>query len=349
MPPARIVVSTPNKRSVARPDAVESTAASRAHCLAVRFATVWLPKVDNILDHLQHARIPCKQQPFEGVHQLVQEPMIFSKIDHDRTSRAIERQIESLVLEGVLCAGDKLPGERELAKSFNVSRPIVREALSELEDRHILTTRHGGGTYVADVIGTVFAQPVIKLIAANPKARSDYLEYRHEVEGVTAAMAAVRATDADRELLSHIMDEMHRAHEVSDPHDEARIDVEFHSAIGECAHNIILLHTLRSCYRLLSDDVFYNRQKIYGTGGTREKLLQQHEAIFHAVIQGNSEAASQAARHHIRYIEKATREVDEEVDRSIISELRLAQRESALKPKPAKSRNLVGKASNESK
>ena len=36
---------------------------------------------------------------------------------------------------------------------------------------------------------------------------------------------------------------------------EAAIDVEFHQAIGECAHNIMLMHTLRSCYRLLSDGV----------------------------------------------------------------------------------------------
>ncbi len=54
--------------------------------------------------------------------------------------------------------------------------------------------------------------------------------------------------------------------------------MEFHSAIGDCAHNIVLLHTLRSCYRLLEDDVFYNRQLIYNQEGMREKLLRQHMA-----------------------------------------------------------------------
>ena len=63
--------------------------------------------------------------------------MIYSQIEHDRTSREIERQIESLILEGVLRSGDKLPGERELSKFFNVSRPIVREALSALEEREL--------------------------------------------------------------------------------------------------------------------------------------------------------------------------------------------------------------------
>ncbi|MGI9364199.1 MAG: FadR/GntR family transcriptional regulator [Rhizobiaceae bacterium] len=268
--------------------------------------------------------------------------MIYRRIEQVRTSREIERQIESLILEGVLRSGDKLPGERELSKSFNVSRPIVREALSALEERQLLIARHGGGTYVADVIGTVFAAPVIRLIGSNAKAKSDYLEYRNEVEAISASMAARRATNADRQLLERIMDDMQSAHKEANPQREASVDVEFHSAIGECAHNIILLHTLRSCYRLLSDDVFYNREKIYGGPGTRETLLQQHLDIYNAVMAGDPEAAAAASQTHIQYIMQATREVEQKVDWSVVSELRLAQRDDRQKTgksgrkKPAK-------------
>ncbi len=262
--------------------------------------------------------------------------MIYSKIEHDRTSREIERQIELLILEGVLKSGDKLPGERELAKSFNVSRPIVREALAELESKRLLIAKHGGGTYVADVIGTIFAPPIVNLIGSNPKAKADYLEYRRQVEGITAAMAASRATKADKALLERIMVDMHAAHLEADPQRESAIDVEFHSAIGECTHNIILLHTLRSCYRLLSDDVFYNREKIYGGKGSREKLLSQHQAIFDAVMQGDSAMANTAAQNHINFVEQATREVEQMVDWSTISELRLAQREGKKKSRSSR-------------
>ena len=257
--------------------------------------------------------------------------MIYRRIEHDRTSREIEQQIESLILEGVLRSGDKLPGERELSKSFRVSRPIVREALSALEHRELLIARHGGGTYVADVIGTVFAAPVVRLIGSNAKAKSDYLEYRNEVESISASMAARRATSADKQLLERIMDDMQVAHKESNPQREAAVDVEFHSAIGECAHNIILLHTLRSCYRLLSDDVFYNREKIYGGPGTREALLQQHVDIYSAVMAGDPVAAEAASQAHIQYIIQATREVEQKVDWSMVSELRLAQRDDRKK------------------
>ncbi|MEP1209125.1 MAG: FCD domain-containing protein [Rhizobiaceae bacterium] len=271
--------------------------------------------------------------------------MIYSQVEHDRTAKEIERQIESLILEGILRSGDKLPGERELSKSFSVSRPIVREALSALEERKLLIAKHGGGTYVADVIGTVFAAPVVKLIGSNAKAKSDYLEYRREVEGITAAMAAQRATEADKALLDRIMEEMQQAHKADDPQWEARMDVEFHSAIGECAHNIILLHTLRSCYRLLSDDVFYNREKIYGGPGARDKLLEQHRSIFDCVMGGDADAACQAAQDHIRYVEQATREVEQKVDWNAISQLRLAQRNEAKKKKPSRPKSTANKVS----
>jgi GntR family transcriptional repressor for pyruvate dehydrogenase complex len=83
---------------------------------------------------------------------------IFARIEHSRTADEVVHQIEILVLEGILRVGDRLPGERELAKQFDVSRPILREALKVLESRGLLNTQHGGGTFVADVIGQVFHQ-----------------------------------------------------------------------------------------------------------------------------------------------------------------------------------------------
>ena len=95
---------------------------------------------------------------------------IFAPIEHSRTSDEVVHQIESLILEGIFRAGDRLPGERELSRQFDVSRPILRDALKELEARGLLVTRHGGGTHVADIIGEVFTRPVLDLIATHKKA-----------------------------------------------------------------------------------------------------------------------------------------------------------------------------------
>lgn len=251
---------------------------------------------------------------------------IFTPIDHSRTADEAMQQIESLILEGVLRVGDRLPAERDLSKQLGVSRPILRDALKDLEGRGLVTSRHGGGTYVADVIGQVFSKPVMDLIATHPKASSDYLEYRREIEGLAAEYAARRATSEDRALLDEIVSRMESAHERQDFSEEAEIDVEFHNAIGECAHNIILLHTLRACYRLLADGVFLNRAMIFNLTGARDLLLAQHLAIYRAVVAGNPAAARHAAMEHISYVERAMVDAARSGDWQRVSRLRLKQR-----------------------
>ena len=252
---------------------------------------------------------------------------VFHPIQHSRSAEEVAHQIEGLVLEGVLRVGDRLPGERELALETGVSRPIVREAIKHLEDRGILESRHGGGTYVADVIGTVFSPQISALLASHSRATLDYLEYRREIEAIAARLAASRGTQADRELLSSIVARMEAAHEAEDFEAEARADIEFHSLIGEMAHNLVLLHTLRSCYKLLSEGIFQNRSRLYQTPDGRSKLLAQHRAIHEAIVKGDAVAAEAAARAHITHIIEAPLERERRADRERVAGLRLARRE----------------------
>ncbi|APO65068.1 GntR family transcriptional regulator [Brucella suis] len=252
--------------------------------------------------------------------------LVFSRIQASRTADDVVHQIESLILEGVLRGGDRLPGERELARQFDISRPILRDALKRLETAGLLTSRHGGGTFVADVIGQVFSAPVVKLFADHHKATADYLEYRREIESVAAEYAALRATPADRALLTEIMNAMEKAHGADDFATEARLDVELHNAIGEAAHNIVLLHTLRSCYQLLKDGVFYNRSVIYNHPGVADVFLSQHRAIYDAVMAGNPQAAREAVQKHIRFVEQATHDRALNDERERVARLRYRQR-----------------------
>lgn len=263
---------------------------------------------------------------------------VFSRVEHTRTADTVVHQIEALILEGILRDGDRLPGERELATQMDVSRPILRDALKALEARGLLVTRPGGGTQVANVVGEVFAKPMRELIANHPKATSDYLEYRREIEAVAAEMAARRATEADKALLSEIVSRMDEAHTFADPEKEAEIDVEFHNAVGECVHNFVLLHTLRSCYRLLAEGVFYNRARIYHLPGAREELLAQHRAIFVAIRDGNPVAAREAATAHISYVQTASAEAERTYERERVASLRLLHRSDAPAAMQAKSK-----------
>lgn len=263
----------------------------------------------------------------DGKGQSVDVPDLYPQIHHSRTADEVVQQIEGLILDGVLRDGDRLPGERDLAQRFDVSRPILREALKELETRGLLISAHGGGTFVADIIGQVFSRPITELISRHERATRDYLEYRRELEGLTAELAARRATETDKALLDGIIARMRAAHVNGDDDAELSSDVELHNAIGEAAHNIVLMHTMRACYRLLSDGIFYNRRMLRSLPGTRERFLEQHLAIHAAIIAGEPDSARAAAHRHIDFITEAMREAIRVDEWSRVSQLRLRQRE----------------------
>ena len=93
--------------------------------------------------------------------------MPFQKINPERVSDSVVKQIEQLILRGILRPGERLPSERDLAERLGVSRPSLREAVSDLENRGLLKTRAGSGVYVADVLGSAFSEPLIALFSSH--------------------------------------------------------------------------------------------------------------------------------------------------------------------------------------
>ncbi|MEP5780668.1 MAG: GntR family transcriptional regulator, partial [Hyphomicrobiales bacterium] len=126
----------------------------------------------------------------------------FSQVKHRKISDVIVEQLESMILEGSFSAGQKLPPERELAAQFAVSRPSIREAIQKLVARGVLFSRHGGGTYVSDQLGSAFADPLQDLLSAHDEFLYDQLEFRDALEGLAAYYAALRSTDADKAKLT---------------------------------------------------------------------------------------------------------------------------------------------------
>ena len=89
--------------------------------------------------------------------------MPFEKVTPEKLSTAVTRQIEKLILRGILRPGERLPADRELAEKLGVSRPSLREAVADLQDKGLLTARAGAGIYVADVLGSAFSPALIRL------------------------------------------------------------------------------------------------------------------------------------------------------------------------------------------
>lgn len=253
--------------------------------------------------------------------------MPFRKIEAEKVAHAVGRQIETLILEGVLRPGERLPAERELAERLAVSRPSLREALADLEVRGLIGTRQGGGSHVAELTGEAFSPALIELFAGHDRALWDYLAFRRDVEGLAAARAARHGTEADHAVIAAVFARMEAAHGDKNPAREAAIDAEFHMAIIEASHNVVLLHVMRSIYALLERGIFYNRAVIYGLRETRETLLTQHRSIRDGVLSGDPAAARAAVEAHLDFVAEALTTAERLRGREEIAELRLSREE----------------------
>ncbi|KUF11014.1 FadR/GntR family transcriptional regulator [Pseudoponticoccus marisrubri] len=231
--------------------------------------------------------------------------MPFQRVKPEKLSSAVVEQIELLILRGVLRPGERLPSERELSERLGVSRPSLREAVSELQARGLLDARAGAGIYVSDVLGSAFSEALIGLFANHDEAVFDYLSFRRDMEGLAAERAAKLGTATDLEVINALFSKMEIAHGKRNPAEEAQLDADFHLAIIEASHNVIMLHMMRAMYQLLREGVFYNRQIMFKQRTTREALLDQHRAINDALQARDPGAARAAVEAHLGYVEAA--------------------------------------------
>ncbi|EBA10505.1 FadR/GntR family transcriptional regulator [Sagittula stellata] len=231
--------------------------------------------------------------------------MPFEKVQPEKLAATVVRQIEKLILRGILRPGERLPSERELSEKLGVSRPSLREAVAELHARGLLESRAGAGIFVTDVLGSAFSEALVGLFANHDEAVFDYLSFRRDMEGLAAQRAAENGTETDLKVIDELMTKMEAAHGKRNPAEEARLDADFHLAIIEASHNVIMLHMMRSMYQLLREGVFYNRQIMFKQRTTRESLLEQHRAINAALQIRDAEAARAAVEQHLDYVEAA--------------------------------------------
>jgi GntR family transcriptional repressor for pyruvate dehydrogenase complex len=192
-----------------------------------------------------------------------------------------------------------------MAEKLGVSRPSLRDAIGDLADRGLLTSRAGSGVFVAEVLGSAFSPALIQLFATHEEAVFDYIAFRRDMEGLAAERAARLGSETDLRVVATIFAKMEVAHQKRDPTDEAQLDAEFHMAIIEASHNVIMLHMLRSMFDLLRQGVFYNRQVMFKNRMTRDQLLDQHRAMNTAVQARDPAAARAAVEAHLNFVEQA--------------------------------------------
>jgi GntR family transcriptional repressor for pyruvate dehydrogenase complex len=243
---------------------------------------------------------------------------MFQPVKQGRRADAVADQLRKLIVEGTLRPGVRLPTERDLADRFQTSRPTIRNAVTLLEQEGLVTMQRDG-MHIADLAAETIAQPLSSLLMSDCRGIDDYMEFRHILEGSAAYLAALRANEVDRESLRRCYERMVKLHETGDAEQEATADADFHLAIYEMSHNVVVLHVLRALSDIQRNDVLQNRNRLYLRQGYRQITLKQHKAIYDAIISGAPEEARQNAQAHISFAKEAIAEIRKAEDRLDVS------------------------------
>ena len=225
---------------------------------------------------------------------------LFKPIRPKKLSEEIFEQIKSLITDGQLKPGEKIPSEREMATLLGVSRPSVREAIMKLEAMGLLESRQGGGTYVRSLADGTLA-PLAAMVEDNPKLLEELLEVRMGMECWSAYLAATRATEEEIKEIGDCVEEM--ARQAKSGGWSSEVDTRFHYAITTATHNTMQLHVLNTIHGLFLATIEVALTKLYSQPEYIEVLLSQHRAIYKTIAQKDGDGARRAMAEHLEWVQ----------------------------------------------
>ena len=227
---------------------------------------------------------------------------MFKTVKHTKISDEVVNQIKTLITEGRLKPGDRLPPERELIKQFGVSRPSLREALNSLVATGFLEVVQGNRTVVKSLVSGKIFEPLDNLLKEDINTVFELIEVRKAIETWNAYFAAQRATSEDIAHLEEIIKTMKKSLGKGGPFPEKQ-DADFHLAITLATHNKIQAHIMYTLHDILKEWIGKYYDKLSETD-----LFDQHMGIVEAIKQKNSDLARAKIFQHLEYVESRVRE-----------------------------------------
>lgn len=231
-------------------------------------------------------------------------------IAREGASEKVVHRLLALVKAGDLKAGDRLPGERELAEQFNVSRPTLREAVRALAVLGVLRTHHGGGLYVSKLEAADLLAPLSFFLSLRQVEVDRLYEARSLIEGEIAALAATAAQAADCAVLRELI-EKQVAFTVS-PAEYRVVDTRFHEILATLSGNPFLARAAASLNVLGLEF----RKIASESEAVIEGSIADHRRIVAALERRDAEGARAAMRAHMDHVLTTTKSSQEQRKKS---------------------------------
>jgi len=217
----------------------------------------------------------------------------------------LHEQILDWIISGTLKEGDKIPSENELCKSFQVSRPIVREAIMKLQADELVITKKGIGTFVLhsplkDLSRFATAHDIAIILQSH--------EVRFALEGEAASLAAARRSVAQLAVIKDAQQAMREDFKASNL--SVQSDFDFHLGIAKATNNEIFVQLLEDLHIGLKKTMAIaqelSRESVRNkiSPNRNNEVLEEHQRIVDAIELQDEESARLAMRYHIAKIKQ---------------------------------------------
>lgn len=211
----------------------------------------------------------------------------------DRLYQDLARSLLEELSSGRFPVGARLPAERELAATYNVSRPTVREAMIALEVQGLVEVRVGSGAYVRRLPGKEDI-PGFNITAF------ELTEARLIFEGEAAALAASQISDEEVAEIARLVEAI--AEENLQADGAERADRDFHLAIAKATRNTAIYNAIEHLWDLRSSSPEAALLHEKARTANIKPVVDEHTAVLTALRNRDPVAARAAMRAHLSQV-----------------------------------------------
>lgn len=218
--------------------------------------------------------------------------------NNDRTMQVVNH-VRSLLEKGTLQPGDKIPPEREFARTLKISRASLRTGIGYLAAMGVMKIKHGVGTFISDG-PPEFGKSSLSLMGALHGFQSwQMFEARIILESNLAALAAERGKEEHQVAMAEEVAEMFAS--LDSPGDYLIHDVLFHRIIARAAGNPILAAIMET----VTSSMYDKRRKTVERATDLRESADMHREIYRAIRARKSEEARKLMEKHLQMAQAA--------------------------------------------
>ncbi len=213
------------------------------------------------------------------------------EIKRESLYEVVAKKLEEMILQDKSELRGKLPSEHALAEVFDVSLPVIRQALVLLRERGIVVSRNGDGSYVSDPAPEKLTETISRFSRAKNVSALDIFTLRCTLEKTAVRLAAENISEDEIAALYELNNDMKKA----DGRRRAELDLLFHTRIAEASGNPLLSMFVSSLGSMLIQ-MFETAAK---AKDANEIGCDEHEKLIGLLTAHDPDGAAELVRAHL--------------------------------------------------